>query len=151
MPCDSVFLPPSLLSQIRVHPRRSAVRFCLSRSPDHPILNALPLPRDPTASQVIPEWRRFQRDHPLLRGLCVLCGKKILIFGRSSTILHLRANHAANKARNWPCSISHAERKADWPKFFATFQQYTCPCRKSVHNAGGAVALNGTGYCSRPI
>jgi hypothetical protein len=51
----------------------------------------------------------------------------LFVFERNSTILHLRTKHMANKARNRPCSISRAERKADWPKFFATFRQYTCP------------------------
>jgi hypothetical protein len=39
----------------------------------------------------------------------------------------LGQNVPAKKARNRPCSISRAERKADWPKFFVTFRQYTYP------------------------
>jgi hypothetical protein len=39
----------------------------------------------------------------------------------------LGQNAPANKARNWPCSISHAERKRYWPKFFVTFRKYSCP------------------------
>jgi hypothetical protein len=39
----------------------------------------------------------------------------------------LEQNTPANKARNRPCSISRAERKAYWPKYSAIFRQYTCP------------------------
>ena len=63
-------------------------------------------------------------------------------FEQSSTILHLRQNDPANKARNRPCSISRAEKKADWPKFFATFRKYTYPFF--------SVALRGHVNCSAP-
>jgi hypothetical protein len=50
-----------------------------------------------------------------------------LLLGEVRPFCILVQNDPANKARNWPCSISRAERKRHWPKFFATFQQYTCP------------------------
>jgi hypothetical protein len=55
-------------------------------------------------------------------------GKLIFLFlGEVRPFCILSQTHPANKARNRPCSISRAERTADWPKFFATFQQYSCP------------------------
>jgi hypothetical protein len=50
-----------------------------------------------------------------------------LFLGEVRPFCILSQTHPANKARNRPCSISRAERKADWPKFFVTFRKYTCP------------------------
>ena len=55
-------------------------------------------------------------------------GELIFLFlGEVRPFCILGQNDPANKARNRLCSISRAEKKAEWPKFFATFQQYTCP------------------------
>ena len=62
--------------------------------------------------------------------LCVLCGED---FGFSDFWAKLD-NHTlaqsspTKKARNRSCSISHAERKRHWSKFFATFRKCSCPC-----------------------
>src|SRR5882724_730354 len=51
-------------------------------------------------------------------------GKLIFLFlGKVRPFSILGQNVRANKARNRPCSISRAERKAYWPKFFASFRQ----------------------------
>jgi hypothetical protein len=50
-----------------------------------------------------------------------------LFLGETRPFCILGQNGHANKARNRPCSISRAERKADWPKFFVTFPKYSCP------------------------
>jgi len=59
-----------------------------------------------------------------------LAGKLIFLFlGEIRPFCILGQNDPANKARNRPCSISHAEKFTHWPKFFATFRQYTDPGR----------------------
>src|SRR5262249_24179418 len=68
-------------------------------------------------------WRSLPSNFP--------AGNSIfLALGRNSAILILGPNLSANKARNRPCSISRAERKTHWPKFFATFLKYTAHLQK---------------------
>jgi hypothetical protein len=50
-----------------------------------------------------------------------------LLLGEVRPFCILAQSSPANKARNRPCSISRAERKRYWPKFFATFCKYTAP------------------------
>jgi hypothetical protein len=59
-------------------------------------------------------------------------GRKIDFFAEWA-----KFDHSASYAKTYPQrkyetghrSSSRAERKRHWPKFFATFRQYTCPKR----------------------
>jgi hypothetical protein len=116
----------------------------ITRSPDSGVSDVpiprsrYPLPWYPTASQI-----GVTLSQPVPGSFATFPVKMVFAFavgfGRLLNARHfsflgearpfciLEQNDSANKARNRPCSISRAERKAYRPKFFGTFRQYTCP------------------------
>jgi hypothetical protein len=63
-----------------------------------------------------------------------------LLLGEVLPFCILRQNDPANEARKRPCSISRAEKFESWPKFFATFQQYSCHSLRGLSFRGFKLA-----------